>query len=371
MPINNERKLYKIGQLTRLLGITSRTLRYYDQTGILPHVKRSTGGMRLFDDEDLDIIRRVRKIQTEERLSLEAIRDRLYGSSLTTERAIVITDGGALIPDSLVTQLPLQIIPTQLQSGDTIFSPTTQSVEQFWEQCLANKQFPKLSGISVDTFVKAYTTCAEAGHTHIFSIHTSAHFGPIAENAKKAAALVAGKIAVSVYDSQSLGSGLGLLVSQIAEAVVRKEPLDQIRSFIAKQIPMAHLLCLSDGISHFTMGISGTSLSESNTLLLQKMIAFKPVFTIDNSKELLTIVDCCKTKAEAIDVMLLQLDNEVAARGKYLNRVMISYNGLESDAKKVTKAIKSQHPTVPIFVQKDSGLLSIIGGPKTLAISVA
>ena len=37
------KKLYKIGHLTSLLGVTPRTIRYYDQFGLLPHVKRSEG----------------------------------------------------------------------------------------------------------------------------------------------------------------------------------------------------------------------------------------------------------------------------------------------------------------------------------------
>ena len=54
------KKLYKIGHLTSLLGVTPRTIRYYDQFGLLPHVKRSEGNVRLFDDEDIKIIKKVR-----------------------------------------------------------------------------------------------------------------------------------------------------------------------------------------------------------------------------------------------------------------------------------------------------------------------
>ena len=61
------KKLYKIGHLTKKLGITTRTVRYYDQMGLLPDVKRSEGGIRLFDDEDLGIISTIKKLQLEKK----------------------------------------------------------------------------------------------------------------------------------------------------------------------------------------------------------------------------------------------------------------------------------------------------------------
>ena len=60
-----ERKLYKIGYLTQALGITARTIRYYEQFGLLPHVKRSDGKMRLYTDEDVSLIKEIRRLQKE------------------------------------------------------------------------------------------------------------------------------------------------------------------------------------------------------------------------------------------------------------------------------------------------------------------
>ena len=86
---NKERKLYKIGHLTKLLGITHRTIRYYDQMGLLPHVKRSHGNVRLFDEEDYEILKKIKKLQKDEFLPLEEIKRRLFGSKSEIGRAHV------------------------------------------------------------------------------------------------------------------------------------------------------------------------------------------------------------------------------------------------------------------------------------------
>lgn len=44
--------MYTVGELAKLLGVPSSTLRYYDKVGLLPFVERSENGIRIFKDED-------------------------------------------------------------------------------------------------------------------------------------------------------------------------------------------------------------------------------------------------------------------------------------------------------------------------------
>lgn len=47
---------YSISQVAKMMGVTPSTLRYYDQEGLLPHIKRGNG-MRVFEDEDFRWLR--------------------------------------------------------------------------------------------------------------------------------------------------------------------------------------------------------------------------------------------------------------------------------------------------------------------------
>ena len=42
---------YTVGEIAKLIGITPSTLRYYDKEGLLPFVKRSSGGIRIFEQK--------------------------------------------------------------------------------------------------------------------------------------------------------------------------------------------------------------------------------------------------------------------------------------------------------------------------------
>ncbi len=44
---------YSIGQAADKMGLTAHTLRYYEKEGLLPFVKKSGSGLRVFTDSDL------------------------------------------------------------------------------------------------------------------------------------------------------------------------------------------------------------------------------------------------------------------------------------------------------------------------------
>ncbi len=46
--------VYTVGEMAKLLGVTASTLRYYDKEGLLPFVERSSGGVRMFRDSDIE-----------------------------------------------------------------------------------------------------------------------------------------------------------------------------------------------------------------------------------------------------------------------------------------------------------------------------
>lgn len=47
---------YTIGEVAEMMGVTPSTLRYYDQEGLLPEVKR-VNGIRVFEDKDFAWLR--------------------------------------------------------------------------------------------------------------------------------------------------------------------------------------------------------------------------------------------------------------------------------------------------------------------------
>lgn len=51
--------MYKIDEVTKQVGLTKRTLRYYEEIGLIHPPERSEGNIRLYTDEDIERIKRI------------------------------------------------------------------------------------------------------------------------------------------------------------------------------------------------------------------------------------------------------------------------------------------------------------------------
>ncbi len=68
-----EPELLGIGAAAALLGISERSLRYYQQLGLVTPCARTPGGMRRYSGEDLTRVARIRELQSLLGLNLEEI----------------------------------------------------------------------------------------------------------------------------------------------------------------------------------------------------------------------------------------------------------------------------------------------------------
>lgn len=78
--MNGER--YRIGDLAKLTGTTPRTIRYYEEIGLLAsEEKREPGAHRTFGEEDLERLRELLRMRELLGLSLEELRELMAAES--------------------------------------------------------------------------------------------------------------------------------------------------------------------------------------------------------------------------------------------------------------------------------------------------
>lgn len=51
--------LYKIDEVAKECGLTKRTIRYYEEIGVMPSPQRTEGGTRLYSRQDIDYLKKV------------------------------------------------------------------------------------------------------------------------------------------------------------------------------------------------------------------------------------------------------------------------------------------------------------------------
>ncbi len=59
----SEEKHYQIGELANLLDMSPRTIRYYEEVGLLNSIKRVEGAKRVYTDQDLRRLRFIKRLK--------------------------------------------------------------------------------------------------------------------------------------------------------------------------------------------------------------------------------------------------------------------------------------------------------------------
>jgi MerR family transcriptional regulator, repressor of the yfmOP operon len=101
-----EPRLLKINQVAAETGLTTRTIRYYEEVGLLEPAGRSDGDYRLYDASDLDRLQFIRSLRDDAGFSLAQIgqlledeeararnRERLRKTTDPTERRVYLVEG--------------------------------------------------------------------------------------------------------------------------------------------------------------------------------------------------------------------------------------------------------------------------------------
>jgi len=87
---NNDKQQLSVSQVRTQSGISTQTLRYYENIGLIKHSGRTAGNFRLFDRSILERLAFIKRFQTI-KLSLEEIRECLQ-----------VYDGGDFYYDGLL-----------------------------------------------------------------------------------------------------------------------------------------------------------------------------------------------------------------------------------------------------------------------------
>ena len=88
---------YRIGELAAKVGVTERTIRYYEERGLLESVKRLEGGQRVYTDDDVRRLKFIQKLKVlglslAEMQELETLYGRHHTNAKVLPRLIELLD---------------------------------------------------------------------------------------------------------------------------------------------------------------------------------------------------------------------------------------------------------------------------------------
>ena len=101
---------YRIGELAAKVGMTERTIRYYEELGLLESVKRLDGGTRVYTDDDVRRLKFIRKLKVlglslQEMRELEGIYTSQRSNRTVLPRLIELLDAHLVSVDGRIAEL--------------------------------------------------------------------------------------------------------------------------------------------------------------------------------------------------------------------------------------------------------------------------
>src|SRR5438552_17225421 len=116
---SKEQNFYTIEQVAKRTGFTKRTLRYYEEVGLLPPTDRTGGNYRRYSEADIERLERIKKLRD------------LLGFSLTDIREILEAEderGQIKVAYQHETEVAAKI--TQLDRADELIRSQLHVIEQ-------------------------------------------------------------------------------------------------------------------------------------------------------------------------------------------------------------------------------------------------
>lgn len=207
----------------------------------------------------------------------------------------IVTDSTADLPDDVVRELSITVIPLLIQIDDETFQDgVTISTDGFYNLLATGEVFPKTSAPSSGMFIDTYERLAQETD-EILSIHLSTKL-----SAAHAAALVGRDgvempCRIEVVDSLSVSIGLGLLVVQAATMARDGAGMDAIISTLESSTPRTQFFGVLDTLEYLH---KGGRIGHASAFL-GAMLRLKPILCLRDG--MTYPVDRVHGRAQALD----------------------------------------------------------------------
>ena len=106
---------YQIGEVAERTGVTQRTLRFYEEKGLLHPPERMDGGFRLYSEDDVTRIGYIKKLQDLLGFTLSEIKD--------------MVEAEELLQQIFSTRRPDRELPERLQRAEQIIGALTRQLD--------------------------------------------------------------------------------------------------------------------------------------------------------------------------------------------------------------------------------------------------
>lgn len=162
----------------------------------------------------------------------------------------IVTDSTSDIPDEIAANLEITIIPAYVNIGARSYLDGVElSRSGFYEGLPSFTPHPTTAAPGPGTFTETYDRLAATGAGEILSIHVASTWSGMLNTARLGAQAV-NHATVTVFDSQQLTMGLGLLAISAAQAARAGRPMAEIVDLLDQLVKRTYVFAVLDTLEY-------------------------------------------------------------------------------------------------------------------------
>jgi DegV family protein with EDD domain len=221
----------------------------------------------------------------------------------------VVTDSTADLPDQLVKELGITVVPVYVRFGDKVYRDRVDiSEDEFYERLTHDPVHPSTVQPGPQDFLEVYRKLSPDADG-IVSIHVSGKLSGTCNSALMAKDMLEGGCPVEVVDSETLSMSLGLTAIVAAQMAEAGESLDKVVEEVKQAIPKIHLLAFLDTLEYLKRGGRIGKVKA----LLGSVLSVKPMLAVKDGE--LVPAGQVRTRAKGIDKLFDFVKNAAAESG--------------------------------------------------------
>jgi len=284
-----------------------------------------------------------------------------------THNVALITDTTADIPDTLLSQYGIDLVPLTVVWGDkTYLDHIELSAEAFYEGLPTNPAHPQTSQPSPHDFVQAYNQAAAAGAEEIVAILISAALSGTCQSAVQAATLV--DIPVHVVDSMATTGSLAFQVLAAAREREQGAPsaaeLAQAMLSAAETVrSKVQLYVALDTLEYLRLGgrIGNAS------AFIGSLFDIKPLIQVPTTTGTVEPVQRVRSRKRSIETLYRAFFGMVdVARPLH---VAVMHGAAPEAAQRLAERIRHDYDPVEMWINHTGPVLGVHTGPGTVALA--
>jgi DegV family protein with EDD domain len=162
----------------------------------------------------------------------------------------VVTDSTSDLPEETAASYGITVIPAYVNIGENSYLDVIElSRHDFYEKLPTYRSLPTTAAPAPGAFTETYDKLAAEGATEILSIHVATSLSGLL-NSARIGAEAADSIAVTLFDSQQLSMGLGLLAIAATALAGDDRPMDEIVAILQNKVARTHVFAVLDTLEY-------------------------------------------------------------------------------------------------------------------------